>query len=803
MTYRGNPNAVISSINTAPSSVVVTGTTSANGSNQATATNPTTGGNGFMVTNLSSIVGIAPGMTITGSGIPANTIVMYVDSLGSFLYMNKSATAGASGVSLTIGGNPIAVTRLDGQTPAVFQVSAAFITATGTSLPWEDLQFDWNFGDNSATTGTRTFTRPTDGKTVDPNIHQSGPEAAYIYDTAGTYTITLTITGKAASGYITATATQSVTVTAFAPTAGQDLFFDSVNGNDGNIGTAALPKQTLTALRAALSGKVNVRVNLANGSSWSDTANLLTLMTGTGQFFNTGVRIVNYNPSLGGWPSNSNKPILSASGSALRAIFMDNGSGSSPVSKFDVVIAGLNVQASGASASPMVLQLASYNADMKSSFQYLHMLDTDMIGATGSAFAGMTGGVKCNGIFGAGFWNCTFATTGSGATVQGTNAIIRQWLLLFGCTFSGDGTNSGTDHFFYPEVKSHSLYKWNTFSPGGVAVAGRNNNINTSYDSVNGTLEYAEYNLISENAMGGTVSAFKAQPGVNVATAVWNSATTGNNFTLSANFSFNNAFPVVGASMVLLTSSVDGYTIPAGFTSGQVYYVVNSVPASNTVQLSATLGGAAITISGSGTALTQISLFRNFVAERNLMRGFSSSQVAFTNAITMTVRDNRALGNTTGRPFFSVSQFMETVGSYTVYRNQVCGDGPSNGKFFYFLNGTNWLLPQTLTDNQVCNVDAVAPMGMSNFVFSQLVATGSLVDRNVWWGPNGGLTGTASATGAWYDNGTVKTFSQWRASGFDINGTVADLGLDPYNWTIPPTAWAHFGSTKRALTINA
>ena len=73
-------------------------------------------------------------------------------------------------------------------TPYFVQASASAITATGTSAPYEDLEYGWDFGDPS---GVETFTRPTDGVTVNANTGQIWTEASYVYRSAGTYIITL------------------------------------------------------------------------------------------------------------------------------------------------------------------------------------------------------------------------------------------------------------------------------------------------------------------------------------------------------------------------------------------------------------------------------------------------------------------------------------------------------------------------------------------------------------------------------------------------------------------------------------
>jgi len=56
-------------------------------------------------------------------------------------YTNVSAISDAGGIVLS---------RSSGVTPAFVQVSASAITATGTSRPYETLEYSWNFGDSVA-----------------------------------------------------------------------------------------------------------------------------------------------------------------------------------------------------------------------------------------------------------------------------------------------------------------------------------------------------------------------------------------------------------------------------------------------------------------------------------------------------------------------------------------------------------------------------------------------------------------------------------------------------------------------------
>ena len=149
----------------------------------------------------------------------------------------------------------------------------ALSAGTAVAIPYEDLEFSWNFGDAS---GQEVFTRPTDGASVNAN-QQTGPEALYCYRNAGSYTITLTVRGKNGSGYTTATFTQAINVSAFSASNGV-RYIDAVNGNNNWLGTAPAPTPagkptngpwkdlTAASLHAFLGATGNKALYIAQGS---------------------------------------------------------------------------------------------------------------------------------------------------------------------------------------------------------------------------------------------------------------------------------------------------------------------------------------------------------------------------------------------------------------------------------------------------------------------------------------------------------------------------------------------------------
>lgn len=70
---------------------------------QVTPTGTTSSGS-FQITSLSAATGVAVGMSISGTGIPAGSVVASVDS-ATAITISKAATASGSGVTLTLVGD--------------------------------------------------------------------------------------------------------------------------------------------------------------------------------------------------------------------------------------------------------------------------------------------------------------------------------------------------------------------------------------------------------------------------------------------------------------------------------------------------------------------------------------------------------------------------------------------------------------------------------------------------------------------------------------------------------------------------
>lgn len=391
------------------------------------------------------------------------------------------------------------------QVPFFIQVSSSAITATGTSAPYEDLSYHWDFGDPS---GVETFVRPTDGATVNADNGQNSPEAAYVYRTAGTYIITLTVSGCAGAvnssgicgSLITTTVTKSVTVNTFG---GADQYADQNGVASGQTGTLAHPWTTIAQINTALASG-NVAMHVKRGSHWTGTAGIL---------INSGVNVSNVRIDAnfpGGVGAN---PVIEInSGMGNTPLQISNGGSSSPSNVKDVVLTNIDFKNSGSdnSGGAGVATVSLGNTSGSAVIQNVYF-DSCNFNDTFDANSGVVPTVF--GVAGTndapyltsniGWWNNSITNPAASTTIGiGLLGGAVNWNFFVGGSVSGGGTSNTFDHHIYPDVKNHSLYKWIAFGATGTGSHQRSFSINGNWDgprSVPGT-QSAQYHNYSENS---------------------------------------------------------------------------------------------------------------------------------------------------------------------------------------------------------------------------------------------------------------------------------------------------------------
>lgn len=154
-----------------------------------------------MAIPLSPAVSVSPS-TVSSSG---TTVTAAVSLYNRPAYHGKPKITGLTTITPKIKVS----CSTTGVAPYAILVSADETTHDGEnpSNAVQDLHYTWDFGD---TDGTHTVTDWWNGQTVNLNNCQRGPQANYVYETAGTYTIRLTVRGKDENGTLVTASTTTL-----------------------------------------------------------------------------------------------------------------------------------------------------------------------------------------------------------------------------------------------------------------------------------------------------------------------------------------------------------------------------------------------------------------------------------------------------------------------------------------------------------------------------------------------------------------------------------------------------------------
>jgi hypothetical protein len=149
-----------------------------------------------------------------GGNSPPQSALVTVNPVGGGGGPACESSTGAAG-AITLSNT---VSRLSGVAPLSVFFDASGTTATATTKPIHELEYRWTFGDtnlsppvtvtNPAATGTSTWnTGSKPGASL--RNKATGPVAAHVYETPGTYTVTLDVTDGTTNS-VTNTCTQIV-----------------------------------------------------------------------------------------------------------------------------------------------------------------------------------------------------------------------------------------------------------------------------------------------------------------------------------------------------------------------------------------------------------------------------------------------------------------------------------------------------------------------------------------------------------------------------------------------------------------
>ena len=131
----------------------------------------------------------------TGTGTTCSTTMSAARSVTVAFTQNSTG-----GTTITLSVVP---SRISGVAPLSVFFDASGTTSTATTTPFHDLEYRWNFGDATAGTWAYGARAGISSKNVD-----IGPLAAHVFNTPGTYTVTLT----ASDGAHVVNSTTTITV---------------------------------------------------------------------------------------------------------------------------------------------------------------------------------------------------------------------------------------------------------------------------------------------------------------------------------------------------------------------------------------------------------------------------------------------------------------------------------------------------------------------------------------------------------------------------------------------------------------
>ncbi len=394
----------------------------------------------------------------------------------------------------TAGG--IVASRISGMVPFGVQMSASAILASGTAvgraaiLPYEQLEYIWNFGDPG---GSQIFTHPVTGQPINANI-QFGPEAAYIYETVGTKTITLSIRGQNGLGYTQATVTLNVTANA-RDVSGGEFWVDSAAAGGGS-GTIGSPFNSIAQVNSHVASKT--AFHFKRGSVFNVTTGINS--NGWAAAAISGVLFDDYGTGA--------KPIINNSGTsagtpfsgANACFYLDN---SNNVTLDDFVVKNLEFTDSAGQVNGQLIALNAVNTSKLISNVVFYNVDVlETVNPASNLPVVVETWNAANLLLNCMWWGGSIVSPqAGGGNSQGFFGGAQIWNAIVGLTISGGGNDIVLDHHLYIEQSAHSLVRWVTFGSGPT----KDYCLRCAFNGIGGTApEITQYWLISENLFTGT-----------------------------------------------------------------------------------------------------------------------------------------------------------------------------------------------------------------------------------------------------------------------------------------------------------
>jgi hypothetical protein len=209
--------------------------------------------------------------------------------------------------------------------------------------------------------------------------------------------------------------------------------------------------------------------------------------------------------------------------------------------------------------------------------------------------------------------------------------------------------------------------------------------------------------------LSGTSGALYYKPAGTKATFAESAVTVADDeITVASYLNFKVGDPVTFSVVNTETGATGTGTLPAGITGATTYYVIAYAASTGVLQVSATLGGASITITDDGTAVTP-----------------NAFQVAYDDYVA--VGDVREWSFEITREEIDVTTIGQTVGQYAPFRRYITGFADGEGSCMVYLTDDDATLGNRMVQDVIQSIQA----GASFKLYIDRVVSGGSVSGNL------------------------------------------------------------------------
>ena len=631
-------------------------------------------------------------------------------------------------------------------------------------------------GTSAIRRGREIITLPTSGAVVNLNNSQVCPEAVYVYRTPSpSYTITLTIRGKNGAGYTTATVATTVSVGDWVGTWTERWADSAATGaNDGTSPTNAF--STIANINTFIGDGSNHVLHVKAGSYFGGSVALWPWQNWTANC--VGLRIDTYGVGA--------SPIFEiTSGATIPA--MRIGGSVTPALLSDFVVSGITFKASGAATytgQGIIDILGSAPNTKVMQFIYLDRV-TSICTIADQGYNNATIYNAGSQLIGAGVWNSTFVAPPTASwvhnkTSMGIYLAANSWIFVNGTSFVGGAGSDDTtqSHHIYPDTTAHALFGWNSFGDGlyrSYCINGNTHDPESNYWAVTDNSCTGVNHILDTSGANNEMVTVSIKNVVEQRNAIFGliglqGSLDGFYSGKTRTYRDNRVWGNEGGKLpifipdVAVASNFSGQLyrnkiyIPVSGASGAGAVAISSVPAS---------GGSFFTFVNGNPVISAPSFWYSYPV--GFAFKFASPPAPFNNSTWYYVK-------TVDISTFTAQMTLSATPGGAGATITPTADGSSTAI-------TKWNMPWAFAYNTFVDARTSGVVSM-DWTFADMLANGSYVDFN-------GYYSVAGQSNLFADNGTPKTFAQWKKAGgasdvWDVNGSV--LVTNP--WPNPVTRWS-------------